>query len=70
MNNRTRDVVWTLARADSALSYLLWSGLVSELVVGTMYLWLLNKQVSIQECSQSTTGISLLTKVCYKSVLR
>jgi hypothetical protein len=28
MNNRTRDVVCTLALADSALSYLLWSGLV------------------------------------------
>ena len=27
MNNRTRDVVCTLARADSALSYLLWSGI-------------------------------------------
>ena len=28
MNNRTRGVVCTLAHADSALSYLLWSGLV------------------------------------------
>ena len=28
MNNRTRDVVCTLVRADSTLSHLLWSGLV------------------------------------------
>ena len=32
MNNRTRDVVCTLARADSALSYLLWSDLVPKRV--------------------------------------
>ena len=28
MDNRTREVVCTLGRADSALSYLLWSGLL------------------------------------------
>ena len=28
MNNRTKDVVWTLVRADSVFSSFLWSGLV------------------------------------------
>ena len=35
MNNRTRDVFCTLARADSALSYLLLSGLVSGVSIPT-----------------------------------
>ena len=37
MNNRTRDVVCT-ARADSAVSYLLWSGLVWNLPVENVVL--------------------------------